>query len=170
MPDTSDGRKQLAATVRDYHESDREQFLSIVCDLQAFEIELYDRMLPVEEIGDWYIATLNERCAAEKGSILVAERDGELVGYATIFAHVEQKGEFDEIPFAYGCISHIAVRPTARGLGVGKALMAECEARARAAGRQWLRIAVLADNVDARAIYERLGFRDHLITMEKSLR
>lgn len=159
----------MKPTIRDYRETDSEQFLGLVRDLQRFELDLHDRMMPVEHIGEWYIEALQRRCEEEQGALLVAERDGELIGYATIFARVEQTAEIDEIPYSFGEISHMAVKPVARGAGAGKLLMDECERRARRAGRRWLRINVLANNVAARRIYEHMGFRDHLVVMEKLL-
>lgn len=159
----------MSVGVRDYRDTDSEQFIAIVRDLQEFEVALYDRMMPAEEIGDWYASALQARCKEEDGALLVAEKDGKLVGYATIFTNVEQRGEIDEVVFTYGEISHIAVSPESRGSGAGKLLMEECERRTRSAGRKWLRLNVLANNVSARSIYEHLGFRDHLITMEKQL-
>ncbi|MGE0284187.1 MAG: N-acetyltransferase family protein [Rhizobiaceae bacterium] len=126
--------------------------------------------MPVEDIGGWYISTLLDQCADEGGSILVAERGQELLGFATVFTNAVQKGEMDELPFTYAYVSHISVKPSARGGGIGKLLLGECEARARSAGRQWLRIGVLANNPGARSLYERLGFRDHLLIMEKPLK
>lgn len=160
---------QLMISVRDFRASDSEQVLTLARDLQSFELDLYDRMMPVEDIGDWYIAALLDQCANEDGAILVAEEDDELIGFATIFTKAVQKDEFDELPFTYAYVSHISVRPSARGSGTGKLLLHECEARARAAGRQWLRIGVLANNPGARNLYRQLGFHDHLVILEKPL-
>lgn len=159
----------MPVTIRAYQDEDSAQLLVLVRELQRFELELHDRMMPVEDIGAWYIEALKSRCAAEAGEILVAEVDGKLLGYATIFTEVAQSGEIDEVPYIYGEISHIAVHPTARGAGVGRLLMAECERMAASAGRDWLRINVFANNAAARGLYQKLGFHDHLIVMEKSL-
>ncbi len=50
--------------------------------------------------------------------------------------------------------------PEARGRGIGRALLAEVEARARAAGAEVLYLAVLAENPRGRAFWLREGFRD----------
>ena len=50
--------------------------------------------------------------------------------------------------------------PEARGRGIGPALLAEVEARARAAGAGVLYLAVLAENPRGRAFWLREGFRD----------
>lgn len=159
----------MSITVRTYQSSDLNAVLNVVKNLQAFEIEMYDRMMPVENIGEWYISTLLEQCSREEGTILVAEKENEIIGYATIFTNVQQEGEIDELPFIYANISHISILPSARGMGVGKLLMNECENMAKLAGCKWLRLGVLAKNTSARQIYEHLGFENHHITMEKIL-
>jgi ribosomal protein S18 acetylase RimI-like enzyme len=168
MPGKTEGNR-LAVTIRTYRDDDLIQLLEIARELQGFELALHDRMMPVEDIGNWYVEALQARCTAEKGEILVAEQDATLLGYATIFTEVAQSGEIDEVPYLYAEISHVAVRASSRGAGVGKLLMAECEKQARSAGRAWIRINVLANNPAARGLYEQLGFHDHLIVMEKPL-
>lgn len=85
--------------------------------------------------------------------ILVAERDGVVVGWVRVQpptslasnAHVQQ-------------IAGLAVDAAVRGRGVGRALVeAACDlARNRGARRIWLR--VLSTNPGARRLYERSGF------------
>lgn len=159
----------MSLIIREFRESDSLQFLVVVRHLQAYELEIYDRMIPVEVIGDWYIHELQEQCRRERGFILVAEQDGNVVGFATIFTAVPQAGEFDEVDFTYGLISHISVIPQARGAGAGKLLIQECEHRARDTGCKWLRIPALGKNRQARAIYEHLGFSEQYVVLEKSL-
>lgn len=112
---------------------------------------------------------LQAQCEREKGAILVAELDGRIVGFATIFTAVPQVGEFDELDFTYGVISHISVSPEARGADAGKQLMLACEARAKQAGCKWLRVPALGQNQQARAIYEHLGFQEQYVVLEKTL-
>lgn len=52
----------------------------------------------------------------------------------------------------------IAVRPDARGSGVGRALMEHLHGVARARGATRVRLVVYADNVPARRLYEGLGY------------
>jgi ribosomal protein S18 acetylase RimI-like enzyme len=53
----------------------------------------------------------------------------------------------------------LAVAPTAQGRGAGPLLVAECLARARAAGRRRMVIGSTEWMTTAHRIYERLGFR-----------
>jgi GNAT superfamily N-acetyltransferase len=52
----------------------------------------------------------------------------------------------------------LAAAPAARGLGVGRALVEACAARARAAGAAALGLHTSRSMVAARALYARLGF------------
>jgi GNAT superfamily N-acetyltransferase len=51
-----------------------------------------------------------------------------------------------------------AVRPDAQGLGLGTAVVAEADRRARAWGASRLRMTVISARVDLLAWYHRLGF------------
>ena len=53
----------------------------------------------------------------------------------------------------------IAVRRDAEGRGIGRAMMAELEARARQRGAASIRLRVSPDNPRARRLYERCGYR-----------
>lgn len=120
-------------------------------------------------MGQPYIASLEADAAGGRGSIIVAEADGEIIGYAALLNSVSAEDERDEIPYTYGFVSDLAVLAGQRGEGIGSALLAVCEARARAAGQRWLRLGVLAANYRARAFYARAGYGEFLVTLEKKL-
>jgi ribosomal protein S18 acetylase RimI-like enzyme len=66
-------------------------------------------------------------------------------------------------------IGDLIVTKSDRRLGVGAALLVECEKLARAAGEKWLRLTTLAANLEAVRVYRRFGFTDQFIDMEKPL-
>jgi len=81
----------------------------------------------------------------EDGLVRVAERDGEVAGFAVLLPPVDRVCELDAI----------FVEPSAMGAGVGRVLIEDAVARAR----DWRAadIQVVA-NPDATGFYERVGF------------
>lgn len=77
--------------------------------------------------------------------------------------------EVDEITYGFAYLSDLAVASSARKRGIGRLLVAECENIARAAGRRWLRLGVLAGNGNARRFYKDLGFEEISLELEKNL-
>lgn len=65
-----------------------------------------------------------------------------------------------------GVLWMLAVHETLQSLGIGTALIAELEARARSAGRTTARLSVEQDNPRALALYRRLGYRGTGSTLE----
>lgn len=70
------------------------------------------------------------------------------------FGLFERKPKPDEL-----LMDGIAVRPEARGAGVGTALLAAIEAHARAQAKTTIRLDVVDTNPQARRLYERVGFK-----------
>lgn len=89
--------------------------------------------------------------------VLVAERDGEPVGFAEVSIR----------PYAEGCVdSRIAylegwyVRPDARGTGVGRALVRAAEAWGRERGCREFASDAAPDNEASIAAHRAVGFED----------
>jgi ribosomal protein S18 acetylase RimI-like enzyme len=156
--------------IREYRETDAPRMISLIRELQAHEVALYERMKPVADMGHWYIDLLKKRCAKDSGTILIAEENGTALGYATILTNVIEDGKADELAYTYAHVGDLVVSEVARRRGIGKLLLEECERRSRAAGRDELRIAVLANNEGAYQTYRSFGFDDHSIKMRKTLK
>jgi GNAT superfamily N-acetyltransferase len=155
--------------IRPYEPRDESEVVELVRQLQRHEGLLYDRMSPPEDIGAWYVASILRETREAAGEVLVALHGGAVAGYATLLARVSSEDERDEMVFTYAYIGDLVVEVQSRGKGIGRALLAECERRARQAGRKWLRITVLAANHSAHGAYERFGFTDLFRYMEKPL-
>ena len=82
-----------------------------------------------------------------KGIFLVAERDGQAVGY------VGCQTVLDE-----GYITNVAVSPDARRQGIARTLIEKLTAEARAAGLAFVTLEVRVSNAPAIALYEGAGF------------
>jgi ribosomal protein S18 acetylase RimI-like enzyme len=104
-----------------------------------------------------YVESLRDAAGrAEKAELLVAEMDGAIVGTVTYCdggTSYSNVADQDEAEFRM-----LAVTTTARGTGVGAALIGLCIDKARGAGRTALRLSTQTDMLAAQRIYERLGF------------
>ena len=104
-------------------------------------IENYDRLLDIVE-SQSYVA-------------LIAELDGKRVGFLLLLD--ELPDEVSGLP--QGFVAYMAVDRKHRGSGIGAALLAQAEEEARKQGLPYLALMVTEENVPARALYERAGYR-----------
>lgn len=98
---------------------------------------------------------LRERTARGAALVLLARADGEAVGVAVCFVGYST---FRARPLLN--LHDIAVLPSARGRGVGEALLEGVAARARTLGCCKVTLEVREDNGPARRLYGRAGFVD----------
>lgn len=90
---------------------------------------------------------------------LVAELDGAVAG--TVMAGYEGHR---------GWINYLAVDPAARRRGIGRALIAEAERLLRERGCPKINLQVRAENREALAFYERIGFaQDAVVSLGERL-
>jgi ribosomal protein S18 acetylase RimI-like enzyme len=156
--------------IREYEASDTPALIALIRELQAAEVALYDRMKPAAAMGGWYVDLLRKQCAEDDGVILIAEEDGRALGYAVVLTRSVEDGKSDEIAYEYAYVADLVVAGGARRRGIARMLLDDCERRAREAGRDDLRISVLARNEGAHALYRDFGFDDLLIDMRKLLK
>jgi GNAT superfamily N-acetyltransferase len=155
--------------MRDFNTTaDTDQIRECVIELQNFERRIDSRMPSGEDIADAYIAELLSRCVENSGKILIAEFDGHLAGYVTILTKV-RSGDLDDGDIEFGLVADIVVRRKYRGNGIGRKLIAAAESFARSQNVRWLRVSVLAENEAARKLYEKAGFAELYVDLEKDL-
>lgn len=100
--------------------------------------------------------------------MLIAEDAGKAVGWA--FAHDEKAELFVVEPERrHGFLAELYVTPEVRGKGLGRALIAGCEAWARERGHRLLTVGVLAKNPSAIRAYEGAGYAPYVIIMRRYL-
>jgi DNA-binding MarR family transcriptional regulator/GNAT superfamily N-acetyltransferase len=98
-----------------------------------------------------------ERFDAQREACWIAERDGANVGCVFL---VQARDEQTDAPLdGVAQLRLLLVEPAARGLGLGRQLVAECTRFARAAGYRSIRLWTNSVLSAARAIYEREGYR-----------
>lgn len=105
-------------------------------------------------LGD---ATCTERA-------LLAEVDGRVAGFAGLRL---SPGIFYAEPRAE--LTELYVEPEFRRRGVGRALVAEAERLARAAGATELFVLTGLDSTDAQALYRAMGFAGDELALQKAL-
>jgi GNAT superfamily N-acetyltransferase len=155
--------------VREYdRDTDTDGIRACLVELQDFERRIDSRMPAGVEIANIYISDALSKCAECHGRIFVADEEGEIAGYATVFAKV-RSGALDDGDLEYAYVADLVVRETYRGRGFGRRLIAKAETYARDEGAKWLRIGVLAANEDARSLYISSGFSELHIDFEKEL-
>jgi GNAT superfamily N-acetyltransferase len=142
----------------------------LVRELQTHESPFNEWGKPPEDIGAWYIAEVKRRCTKHEGTILIAAGEMTLLGYACLLSKCEEEGTDGDIAYEYAYIADLVVTRSARGQGIGKALLNACESIAREKDRKVLRIGVLTQNEGAKQVYLNFGFTPHHMTLDKLLK
>ena len=93
----------------------------------------------------------------EKAEIIVAERDGRILG-AVFFYRDGSQSEQGPWPEGSAGVLRLAVLPEARGLGLAHRLTEECIRRCREYGIKTLALHTTDWMPVAKAMYERMGF------------
>jgi GNAT superfamily N-acetyltransferase len=94
--------------------------------------------------------------AIDRGEVYLADLDGEAV--ATVTVQLDDTPYWGERPPDALYVHKLAVRRDCAGRGIGAGIVEWADARAAAAGRDFLRLDCLYDDPAIRAYYERLGF------------
>ena len=127
---------------------DRPQLIELMKGYFAF----YRKPLPTNEKLETFLDALDRD--ADHGVQLVAEADGRLVGFASLYA------TFDTLlADRILVMNDLFVRPDARSGGIGAALFDASRTYAREHGFARLDWVTAPDNVDAQRFYERHGGR-----------
>ena len=95
----------------------------------------------------------NVRGRSIDAEVLVAERDGQIVG--TVTRYPNWRGAQPDA----SALRVLAVPPAHRGTGVGRALVQRCIDLARAESKARVVVTVAQEMEDARDLYDRLGFQ-----------
>ena len=109
--------------------------------------------LSIEERTRTWAAGISAGAMPDGGNIYVAESDGAVLGWLTCGPSRDEGA-----PAGVGELHGIYVDPEIWGAGAGSALMDFCVGELRVRGYTHATLWVLADNVAARAWYERRGW------------
>lgn len=140
--------EETAVHIRDAEIADLETITAIYNDAVENTTAIWnERLVDVDDRAAW----LADRLRAGY-PVLVASNDEGVLGYATF-------GDFRPHDGFRRTVEHsVYVRSDQRGKGIGKALMIELIAQARAIGKHTMVAAVASENEGSIALHERLGF------------
>ncbi|MBL9075144.1 GNAT family N-acetyltransferase [Tabrizicola sp.] len=112
-----------------------------------------------------YLAAFADIAANPMHQLIVGEAAGRIVACAqlTVLAGLSRGGSRRALVEAVRVVADL------RSQGVGAALMAECEVRARAAGCTIIQLTTDKSRHDAHRFYDRLGFETSHLGMKKPL-
>lgn len=138
-----------ALLVRTHHDFDPERFIAAT---------------PRTEHG--YASFLGTQLEAPNVVVLVAERDGEVIGYT--YAGVEGF-DYMSLRGPAGVLYDIVVDPAHRGHGVGRMLLDATIAALAARGASQVVLSTAERNEPAQRLFDRAGFRRTMIEMTREL-
>lgn len=131
----------------------RDDELDIVASMMVDAYAEYAARMSPDAWSPFAQDIANVRARLDDGQLLVAERDGQIVGSITLFRR--WRGAQQDA----AAVRLLAVTPGHRGLGIGRALMEYCIATARQDGKQRVVLTATQEMEHVRELTERLGFR-----------
>jgi GNAT superfamily N-acetyltransferase len=139
-------------TIREATEADLPRLVELLYQLSQLG-EIPEREVHQPSAGE--LDALRAIQADARCSLLVLEVEGKVVGTATLYVvpNLSHGGR----PFAI--VESVVVDEADRGLGFGRLLMDEAEARARAAGCYKIALTSNRRRAEAHRFYQRLGYR-----------
>jgi GNAT superfamily N-acetyltransferase len=149
---------------------DKPALLGFIMGMQHFEKAIEPDRRVDGDVAEEFYADITERVVKKNGRILIAERtDGTAIGWAAA-CEAENEVYVEAAERTFGYIAELYVVEDMRGQGVGRALIAACEAWSKERGHKVLTIGVLVRNTRAHAVYRRAGFDDYVTMLRKYLR
>lgn len=126
---------------------------ALITDLNAELSALYP------EPGATHFHLDADEVAPGAGAFLVARLRGRPIGCGAL-RHLREATLVREVGPRVGELKRMYVAPEARGLGIGRALLARLEAEARTLGLERLVLETGTRQTEALALYRRAGFTD----------
>jgi ribosomal protein S18 acetylase RimI-like enzyme len=154
--------------IRPLRHGENQALEHLVAEMQDHERTIEPDLLPGSGMASAYVAELFRRTELHSGIILVAEENGEIIGFVAVQTKIPET-EPDHPPGTYALVSDLAVSAPHRGRGIGRALLLKAEEYAREHNAADLRIAVLSGNTGARMLYMETGFAPYLEVLRKKL-
>jgi len=140
--------------------------ISFIDGLQRFEHGVEPNRRVDADVGAGYFDMLMGAVAEHKGIVRIAEIGERPIGWAVAWPEDDAMYVIaQERRFVY--ISELYVVEEARGTGVGRALIADCEDWAREQDVRIVKIGVLSKNTRAARVYEGAGYAPYAVRLRK---
>ena len=123
-------------------------------------------MTPAEDLESGYRWWLSRELKRQGAVVLVAEREGTVVGY--VYATVEGR-DWNALLDAHGELHDVWVDESARGTGVGALLLEELLRWMKAQGVPRVLLMTATQNAAAQRLFARLGWRSTMVEMTREL-
>jgi ribosomal protein S18 acetylase RimI-like enzyme len=117
---------------------------------------------PTLKEGRIHYYDIAEMIKAQHIEVIVAELNGEIIGSG--YARIENSKVYLKHP-KHAYLGFMYVKPEHRGKGVNKKVIAALQQWAISQGITEFRLDVYDDNTPAVKVYEKIGFKKHLIEM-----
>ena len=117
----------------------------------------YENFLPAVVWKFYMKDIMDVRRRLNESQLIVAELEGQLVGTVTLYLDAGHSS-LEMWPKGWAGIRLLAVHPTYRGRGIGRALMEECIRRCRNRGIATIGLHTTEMMDIARRMYEEMGF------------
>jgi len=141
--------KLFALLVRAHHDFDPKRFLPATSGT-----------------AQGYCSVLGTQLDELNSIVLVAERDGEVIGFT--YAGLEGK-DYMALRGPAGALYDIAVDPAHRGQGIGRILLDAALEKLKARGAPRVLLSTAEKNAAAQRLFDRAGFRRTMIEMTREL-
>ena len=146
--DLAEVGKLAGQLVRQHHDFDAQRFM----------------LIPNVEAG--YARFFASQLSNDQTIILVAEREGQIIGYA--YARLEER-DWNALLDAHGALHDIFVAEGMRRQGVARRLVEEVRQRLQGKGAPRLVLHTASKNHNARQFFAALGFRETMIELTSEL-
>lgn len=156
-------------TLRPATESDKPWLESAMAALQDHEASMIVGLRPGHKVAAQEVARAFKLVAQRDGLLLIAEQDGEAVGYIGAVPKLDEDPLVDQAADKHVFITDLFIAEGYRGRGIGRALLQAVETHFAKSGYRQLRIGAVAANRPARQLYESLGYTAREVLYEKSI-
>ena len=170
----ADAKEYSRLVIREADATDRPSLDQMQMELQQYfaEIDSTHESLAYQNLAaaHQYMQKMLDDVDNMQGKILVAEKDGEIIGFVQGVIIEHNKGDdkiydLSHLPGKEGWIGLLYVKPEYRGHKIGQKLLDKIKDYFTNSRCTSIRLLVLADNTNAIKVYQKNGFIPHDIEM-----